>query len=48
MGLKRFDMLGLAETFHQKDEEVGVAGCVCGMVGIEKVVGVLAAVWECW
>ena len=39
-------MLGLAETFLQKDEEVSVAG-MCGMVGIEKVVGGLVVVWEC-
>ena len=28
MGLKRFGMLGIAETFLQKDEEVSVAGYV--------------------
>ena len=28
MGLKKFDVLGLAETFLQKDEEVSVVGYV--------------------
>ena len=44
IGLKRFVLLGLAEMFLQKDEEVSVHG----MVAIEKAVGGLVMVWDCW
>ena len=37
LGLKRFNVLKLAEMFLLKDKEVSVAN-MCGMVGIEKVI----------